>query len=137
MDIWTAADLTMRWLWGEAYTAHCIEVASDPWRAFVWFACNISVAFSYFAIPHEIRLWVRALRLDLGSYVGTLFQAFIFYCGVSHLAMVLVMPTAPWAFIIAFFVPLAAFSVGTAAAIRYGRPRIIAALEAIRRLVTQ
>lgn len=131
------SDGVARWLWGPAYTAHCLEVAIDPLRAMVWVAVNLSVAFAYFGIPREIRHWSRALNVGMSNIVARLFRAFIIYCGVSHMAMILIMPTAPWPIILPFFVPLSLVSILTYVVVRLGRRRIVGSLENIRKLAAQ
>lgn len=123
-----------RGLWGAAYTAHCIEVAIDPLRAAIWVIANLSVAAAYLGIPIEIQHWGIALKVGMGNTVARLFRAFIIYCGVSHIAMILIMPTAPWIILLPFFVPLSAVSILTYVVIRLARKRIVSSLENIRKL---
>ena len=128
-------DDLLRWLWQEAYTAHCLDVAADPLRAGVWVASNLVVGLSYFGIPNEIRHWSHAFNLDTGAMVARLFRAFIVYCGVSHIAMVLIMPTTRWEMILFFFLPLAGVSLATYVILRMMRQRILAAIGQMRELL--
>ena len=129
-------DEALRWLWGYAYTAHCLDVIENPLRAAAWILSNLVVAFSYFGIPREIRLWSRAFNLDMTGLVARLFRAFIIYCGVSHLAMILVMPTTRWEMILFFFLPLAMVSLATYVVLRFNRKRILTNIGLARKLLS-
>lgn len=129
-------DESLRWLWGAAYTVHCLEVIENPLRSIVWATSNLLVAYAYFGIPHEIRLWSKAINLDMSGLVARLFRAFIVYCGVSHLAMVLVMPTTRWEIILFFFMPLAVVSLATYIVLRVSRQRILVNLTRARELLS-
>lgn len=133
---WTAIDSLLRWLWQDSYTAHCLDVLMDPLRAVIWTACNLTVALAYFGIPYEIGLWAEKLRLDMGNWLARLFRAFIVYCGVSHVAMIAIMPTTRWAIILLFFLPLAIVSGGVFVILRRNREKILGSIEIVRKLLT-
>ncbi len=129
-------DDILRSLWGPAYTAHCLEVADEPVRAVIWIITNLAVAFAYFGIPREIGIWARAMSLSLSGVVARMFQAFIVMCGISHIAMIAVMPTANWLLIVFIFAPLACVSVGVYVALRKYRKHITGLLQIARKLLS-
>ena len=96
----------------------------DLLRSELWLLTNLVTFVSYFAIPLELWYWRRALRILPALGVAMMFIVFIAACGLSHLAMVIIMGTAPW-WTMMIFIPMAIASVGTAIVIRQNRKRFI------------
>ncbi len=103
----------------------------DYVRAGLWCLSNLGIGISYLMLPVEIRLWHTKLPFRSTALIGSLFVAFIALCGISHLAMVLIMPTGPWWAIVLIYLPTMLASVGTALVVRRERRLIVAALEGV------
>lgn len=114
---------------------YTLDSPADWIRAALWCGSNLITALSYFAIPVEIWHWRHALTFLSASVIGALFIAFIILCGESHLAMLLIMQTAPWWAVILIQVPMAAVSIGTAYVLRADRPQIIQVLRSLTRIL--
>lgn len=103
----------------------------DYLRAAAWCIANIGIGVSYLMLPVEIRRWHLALPFKSTTLIGSLFISFIALCGISHLTMVVIMPTAPWWAILLVYVPTMLVSVGTVVVVRRERRLIVAALEGV------
>ena len=110
-----------------------IETVDDYLRAALWCVANLVTSFSYFLIPNEIKYWRRSLPFDSVSLIFNLFIGFIAFCGLSHLAMIFIMPTGPWWAVVLVYVPMAAVSATTVVVIRMNRQLIVALLENVGR----
>ena len=99
-------------------------------RALVWCTANLVTAYAYFAIPWELYNWLGdAVRITATRIIALGFIAFITLCGMSHVAMVLVMPTGPWWATLLVYVPMAVVSLATAIFLKVNRKRIIEILN--------
>ena len=107
------------------------DSTADLVRAGLWCFSNLAIAVSYFLLPVEIRRWRLALPFRSTALIGTLFVGFIAFCGLSHLSMVFIMPTAPWWATIIIYLPTGLISLATVAVVRRQRRLIIAALEGV------
>lgn len=107
------------------------ETTDDFLRAGFWCLANIGIGVSYLMLPVEIRRWRLALPFKSTVLIGSLFIGFIALCGISHLTMVVIMPTAPWWATILIYLPTMAVSAATVAVVRRERRLIVAVLEGI------
>jgi hypothetical protein len=103
----------------------------DYLRAALWCLANLITATAYFLIPSEIKTWRKALPFGATSLIINLFIAFIAFCGVSHLVMIVIMPTGPWWATLLIYLPMAAVSAATVIVIRSQRRVIIEVLESV------
>lgn len=101
-------------------------------RAIAWCASNFLVFLAYFLIPNEIQHWRKAIPFRWTSLISYLFVSFIALCGLSHLVMIIIMPTGPWWAIWLIFVPLAFVSLATVLVIRMMRKLIIEVLQGVK-----
>jgi hypothetical protein len=108
-----------------------LESVADFVRAGLWCACNLAIGAAYLTLPVEIWHWRLALPFRSTALLGILFVSFIALCGISHLTMIVIMPTAPWWATLIIYVPTAVASIATAYVVRRERPLIVAALEGI------
>jgi hypothetical protein len=104
---------------------------ADYIRAGIWCFSNLAIAGAYFMLPVEIRKWLLALPFRSTTLIGTLFIAFILFCGISHLSMVVIMQTAPWWATILIYLPTGVISLVTVAVVRRERQLIVAALNGV------
>lgn len=109
----------------------------DYLRMAIWCAANLTTFAAYFMIPFEIRQWGDALQLASSTLVGRLFMWFIVLCGLSHLAMVIVMPTGPWWATLGIYTPMALVSAATVIVLRRHRALIVQALESVSRAIRE
>jgi|SRR5690349_1626792 hypothetical protein len=114
-----------------AHSWYHIETPLDYLRAGLWCLSNLATALAYFFIPNELRYWRRVLPFSTSSLLGSLFIAFIAFCGLSHLAMLAIMQTAPWWAILLVYLPMAVVSVATVIVMRKERALILLVLESI------
>lgn len=110
---------------------YTFETTADYVRAGLWCLSNLTIGFSYLLLPVEIRRWRLALPFKSAALFGTLFIAFIGFCGISHLTMIIIMPTAPWWATLLIYVPTGLVSLATAIVVRRERRVIVAALEGV------
>lgn len=108
-----------------------LDSTADYVRAGLWCLSNLTIGLSYLALPIEIWHWRVALPFRSTAVIGTLFVAFIALCGISHLTMIVIMPTGPWWATLLVYLPTGAVSLGTAIVLRHERRLIIAALESV------
>lgn len=104
---------------------------ADYIRAGLWCLSNLMIGFSYLVLPAEIWRWRQALPFKSIALFSTLFIGFIAFCGISHLTMIVIMPTAPWWATLVIYVPTALVSLATAVVLRRERRLIVAALEGV------
>lgn len=104
---------------------------ADYIRAGLWCLSNLVIGVSYLMLPVEIWRWRHALPFKSIALFSTLFIAFIAFCGVSHLTMVIIMPTAPWWATLLIYVPTGLVSLATAVVLRRERRLIVSALEGV------
>lgn len=128
-------DDALRYLWGADYSGNCIEIFTDPVRALVYIACNLIVTVCYVVISFEIIVWIRALNVRMSRWLGGLLAMLFLLCGVTHMSMLVKMPTTTWFFIGAAWIPLTVVSGLLAFSIRYNRHRLVATLTAARQLL--
>jgi hypothetical protein len=114
-----------------AHSWYHIETPLDYLRAGLWCLSNLATALAYFFIPNELRYWRRVLPFATSSLLGSLFIAFIAFCGLSHLAMLAIMQTAPWWAILLVYLPMAVVSVATVIVMRKERALILLVLDSI------
>jgi hypothetical protein len=114
-----------------AHDWYRIETPADYVRATLWCLSNAATAIAYFLIPNEIRHWRRVLPFAATALIARLFIAFIFFCGLSHLAMLFIMQTGPWWAILVIYVPMAIVSIATVVVIRLERHLIVSLLEGV------
>lgn len=114
-----------------------IDTPLDYIRALLWCSANLATAAAYFFIPAEIWHWRRVLPFAASSLIGTLFIGFITLCGLSHLAMLFIMQTAPWWATLLVYTPMAIVSVATIAVIRRDRQLIVAVLGGVAKALRQ
>lgn len=107
------------------------ETTSDYIRAGLWCFSNLTIGLSYLLLPIEIRHWRTALPFKSAALIGALFIAFIAFCGISHLAMIVIMPTGPWWATAIIYFPTATVSLATALVVRRERRLIVAALQSV------
>jgi hypothetical protein len=105
----------------------------DYLRAGLWCLSNFVTAAAYFLIPNELRHWRRVLPFSATSLIGALFIGFIFFCGLSHFAMLLIMQTAPWWVVLLIYLPMALISAATVVVLRRDRALILSVLENVGR----
>lgn len=108
-----------------------LDTTADYIRAGLWCLSNLTIGLSYLALPVEIWHWRLALPFRSTAVIGSLFIAFIALCGISHLSMVVIMPTGPWWATLLIYLPTGAVSLATAIVLRHERRLIIAALEGV------
>jgi len=113
-----------------------IDTPLDYLRAGLWCVSNLATALAYFFIPNELRYWRRVLPFATSSLLGSLFIAFIAFCGLSHLSMLAIMQTAPWWAILLIYLPMAIVSVATVIVMRRERELILSVLETISKALT-
>lgn len=124
----------MRVLW--SYHEWFVLDSGWDWaRLWLWCLSNFAVFAAYFLIPVEICHWRKAIPFKWTSLIGLLFVVFITLCGVSHFAMIIIMPTGPWWAIIFVFVPLALISIATVFVMRRLRGPIVLALAAVKKVI--
>lgn len=75
---------------------YALDTPLDHLRAWVWTASNTIVAICYFLIPFELWEWRRAMPFRSVMLTALRFVNFISACGMSHIIMLSIMPTAPW-----------------------------------------
>jgi hypothetical protein len=108
-----------------------IETPLDYVRAGLWCASNFVTAISCFLIPQELSHWQRKMPFPASALIGQLFIAFIFLCGLSHLAMLAIVQAGPWWATLSVCLPMAIVSVGTVVVIRRDRKLILAVLVSV------
>ncbi|MEJ1968349.1 MAG: hypothetical protein WDN03_06890 [Rhizomicrobium sp.] len=116
-----------------AHSWYRIDTPLDYIRATLWCGSNLATSVAYFLIPNEIARWRKALPFAASALIGRLFVAFIFTCGLSHLAMLAIMQTGPWWAILLIYLPMAGVSVATVIVIRRDRDLIVAVLDTVSR----
>ena len=129
MDASSAHDLTH--LMMNDHSWYTLDSTADYVRAGLWCLCNLTIGASYLMLPVEIWRWRLALPFRSTALIGILFVCFIAFCGISHLTMIIIMPTAPWWAVLIIYVPTALASVATAYVVRRERVLIIAALKGV------
>lgn len=115
------------------FNGHAFYTLNTPWdhlRAWLWCISNLVVCAAYLAIPREIYFWNLQIPLVSFQWFAFLFISFIALCGISHVMMILVMPTAPWWAILYISIPLAVVSSLTMRALQDSRGLIGEALNA-------
>jgi len=117
--------------WMNDHSWYRIVTTADTVRAALWCLSNLVIAVSYFLLPVEIRRWRLALPFRSTALIGSLFIAFIAFCGLSHLVMLILMQTAPWWAILLVYLPTGLLSLAAAAVVRRERHLIVADLEGI------
>lgn len=118
-----------------AHDWYTLETTLDHVRAWLWCISNLVTFAAYFLIPAEIAWWRSCLPLRSTSIIGGLFIAFIVACGLSHLVMVAIMPTAPWWAVLGVYVPMAVVSLATVIVLRRHRSQILQVLQSMMRLL--
>jgi len=113
-----------------------IDTPMDYLRAGLWCVSNLATALAYFFIPNEIRYWRKVLPFATSTMLGSLFIAFIAFCGLSHLSMLVIMQTAPWWVILLIYLPMAIVSVATVIVMRKDRQLILSVLESVGKALT-
>ncbi len=108
-----------------------LVTTADYIRAGLWCLSNLAIGLSYLFLPAEIRRWHLALPFKSTALIGTLFIGFIGLCGISHLAMIVIMPTGPWWATLLIYLPTGLVSMATVMVVRRERQLIIAALEGV------
>lgn len=108
-----------------------LVTTADYIRAALWCLSNLAIGLSYLLLPIEIRRWRLALPFKSTALIGTLFIAFIGLCGISHLTMIVIMPTAPWWATLIIYLPTGLVSLSTVFVVRHERQLIVAALEGV------
>jgi len=116
-----------------AHSWYRIDSPLDYVRAAIWCAANLTTAVSYFLIPMELGHWRRVMPFAASALIGQLFTGFIFFCGLSHLAMLVIMQTGPWWTTLFIYLPMAIVSAATVVVIRRDRKLIMDVLEGITR----
>ena len=119
-----------------AHSWYRIDTPLDYLRAGIWCVSNLATGLAYFFIPNELRYWRRALPFASSTLLGTLFIAFIAFCGLSHLSMLLIMQTAPWWAILLIYLPMAIVSVATVIVMRKDRQLILSVLGNVSKALT-
>lgn len=119
-----------------AHSWYRIDTPLDYLRAGLWCVSNLATALAYFFIPNELRYWRRVLPFAASTLLGTLFIAFIAFCGLSHLSMLAIMQTGPWWAILLIYLPMAIVSVATVIVMRKDRALILSVLESISKALT-
>lgn len=114
-----------------------LDTEADFVRAGLWCLSNLAIGASYLALPVEIWHWRLALPFRSTALIGVLFISFIALCGISHLSMIIIMPTAPWWATLIIYVPTAIASVATAVVVRRERLLITAALKGVSDALTR
>lgn len=110
-----------------------LDTPLDYLRAALWCLANLVTSISYFLIPNEIKHWRRSMPFRATSTILNLFIAFIASCGLSHLAMLAIMPTGPWWAVLLVYMPMAAVSATTVVVIRLNRRLIVELLGNVSR----
>lgn len=116
-----------------AHSWYHIDSPLDYVRAGLWCAANLVTAIAYFLIPRELGHWRRTMPFAGSALIGQLFIGFIFFCGLSHLAMLVIMQTGPWWATLLIYLPMAVVSAATVVVIRRDRKLILEVLEGITR----
>lgn len=124
-----AHDLASTFL--NAHSWYRIDTPLDYVRAALWCASNLTTAIAYFLIPLELGQWRKVMPFAASALIGQLFIGFIFFCGLSHLAMLAIMQTGPWWATLLIYLPMAAVSAATVVVIRRDRKLILAVLETV------
>lgn len=119
-----------------AHSWYRIETPMDYLRAGLWCVSNLATALAYFFIPNELRHWRKVLPFATSTLLGSLFIAFIAFCGLSHLSMLMIMQTAPWWVILLVYLPMAIVSVATVIVMRKERDLILSVLESVSKALT-
>ncbi|MBL6854425.1 MAG: hypothetical protein ISS15_16600 [Alphaproteobacteria bacterium] len=114
-----------------AHSWYHIDSPLDYIRAAIWCGSNLVTAISYFLIPMELGHWRRVMPFESSARIGQLFIGFIFFCGLSHLAMLVIMQTGPWWATLFIYLPMAVVSAATVVLIRRDRKLILDVLEAV------
>ena len=114
-----------------AHSWYHIDSPLDYVRAAIWCASNLTTAVAYFLIPMELGHWRRTMPFAASALIGQLFIGFIFFCGLSHLAMLVIMQTGPWWATLFIYLPMAIVSAATVVVIRRDRRLILGVLDAI------
>lgn len=109
----------------------------DYLRMALWCIANLMTFVAYFLIPWEIHSWGDALSFASTTLIGRLFIWFIVLCGLSHLVMVIVMPTGPWWATLFVYVPMALVSAATVIVLRTHRVLIIKALASVSKAIRE
>ena len=129
MDMASHQD-ALHWLMND-HSWYRIDTPLDYLRASLWCLSNLATASAYFLIPVELRHWSRVLPFSTSWLLAALFIGFILFCGVSHLAMLAIMQTAPWWAVLVVYLPMAAVSVATAIVMRRERTLILGVLGGV------
>ena len=120
------------WFLMNSHDWYVLRTTMDHVRAWTWCLANFITFVSYFMIPLELRHWRRAIPASRAvEVVSRLFIAFIFLCGLSHLAMIVIMPTAPTWVIVSVYIPMAYVSLWTVVVLRNHRRSIVDVLQAM------
>jgi hypothetical protein len=114
-----------------AHSWYRIDTPLDVLRALIWCGANLATAIAYFLIPQELGHWRKVMPFAASARIGQLFIGFIFFCGLSHLAMLVIMQTGPWWATLLVYLPMAIVSVATVVVIRRDRKLILAVLESV------
>lgn len=118
-----------------AHSWYTLDTPSDHVRAWLWCVSNFLTFASYFLIPFEIKLWSTCLPFRSTKTISRLFITFIVACGLSHLVMIVIMPTAPWWAILTVYLPMAGVSLATVLVLRRHRSQIVQVLQSMARLL--
>jgi hypothetical protein len=78
----------LNFLGAERYTQHSICLSNDPIALILYTGSDLTTFFSYFVIGGTL-LIKQAKGIAFSPAALSLFGAFIFLCGLSHLTMVL------------------------------------------------
>lgn len=115
-----------------AHEWYTLDTSEDHLRAWLWCLSNFMTFVSYFMIPVELAHWrVSIPSSNTVRVLSRLFIAFIVLCGLSHLTMLVVMPTAPWWVTIVVYTPMAVVSFWTVLVLREHRRYIVEVLKAM------
>ncbi len=114
-----------------AHSWYRIDTPLDYLRAAIWCGSNLATAIAYFLIPQELTHWRKVMPFATTALIGQLFVGFIFFCGLSHLAMLAIMQTGPWWAALLIYLPMAIVSVATVVVIRRNRKLILGVLEGV------
>ena len=117
------------------HTWYTLETPWDQVRAWLWCLSNLITFASYFLIPAEIKRWQQCLPFQSTKVISGLFIAFIVACGLSHLVMIIVMPTAPWWAVLGVYLPMAIVSLSTVVVLQRHRRQILQVLQSMMRLL--
>jgi hypothetical protein len=106
-----------------------IETAPEYIRAAIWCAANLATAISCFLIPNELGRWRKTLPFTESALIGRLFTGVVFLCGLSNLAILVIVPVGPWWATLLIYLPMAFLSVATLVVLRRDRAMIVGVLE--------